>query len=124
MGGKAVITHVMDYMARHRNRVVDISSIEKATGLERKQIQAALANARAKGVQIEVLVRGSVYRYVDGGDYTSAPVPAYEDVEDQNLGVEPEEEIEDLFVRIGWTDDNEPILKAATSGEVFKGVPL
>lgn len=119
MGGKAVITHVMDYMAEHRGRAVDISSIEKATGLERKQIQSALANARAKGLQIEVIVRGSVYRYA-GDDVP--PVPTDEEIESVE---EPEaEEIDDLFVRIGWTDNNEPIIKANSSGEVFRAVPL
>jgi hypothetical protein len=106
MGGKAVISHVLEVLAERQGLNTDINLIMKRTGLERKQIQNAISGARANGVSIDVIVRGSVYRYND-----EAVLGVLEnDAESPDLG--NEEEIKDIFVRVGWMDDETPILKA------------
>lgn len=99
-----------------------IGQISQETGLDRTQVTGAIYGILHDNLGITRVDRG-MYRYSSRflPQDTEVGGPAVVTADEIREEVE---EIEDLFVRIGWTDDGEPILKANVSGEVFRGVPL
>ncbi len=62
------VAPVMEWLRKNPGRAVTALEIAEGTELEKIQVQVAITRLRGRGVPIEVLSRGNVYRYAAGTD--------------------------------------------------------
>lgn len=64
MGNSPGMAPVMEWFQKNANKTATAMEIAEALGLEKIQVQVAISRLRSRGVPIEVITRGNVYRYV------------------------------------------------------------
>lgn len=114
-----IIQQVRDVLEMNAGVAMTTDEIDsKLKGVDRSQINGALWRLRTEDPHIEQ-VRTGLHRYT-GPRIGGALLDAQKARESMQQSTFEMVEPDDIFVRIGYTDDQEPLVKSENTGEVFK----
>lgn len=97
-----VTSRVMEYFQSHPGKVINIQELQKATKLERHQIQNSITRlSNVLGFKVETLTRGQIWRWIpeeEAVNLTIVPEPEPEKVTEETVKVSDIQERNDLIM--------------------------
>lgn len=115
---------IIAFLQGRAGKSTSIEQIIKETGLTAEQIRSALAHFRSKGTgNIETLVRGNMWRWVDSPVAYIDPTPQEQEQPVEQLPIEADDE--KGFYQLGVAQGGQyVILQKDSDGTIWKAVQL
>lgn len=115
-----VTSRVMEYFQSHPRKVINIQELQKATKLERHQIQNSITRLNTVlGFPIETLTRGQIYRWTPEEEAVNLTIVP--DPEPVTVAETKEDDTDHILVQfLGMTPVGDAIVRDVSDNAIYR----